>query len=392
MTATEQQPATRAVHVSPPPVDARPISVPIYQAANFAFDDPDALAESMERPDGAFVYSRYGNPTIRALENALADLEGGVAGIATASGMGAINTVLLSMLNAGDHIIVQRCLYGGTYASMRDLTTRFGIELTFLPGKDPAEVAAAVRPNTRLLYLETVANPMTDVIDLPAFLAAGRQAGLTTVVDNTFATPLLCRPIELGADVVLHSATKYLGGHSDVIGGIIVLARERHYRPTWHYATELGACADPFAAWLTIRGLQTLPLRIRQQCANARVLADRLAAHPAVASVRWPGRADHPDHEVATRHLADYGAIISFDLAGGREAGYALGKQVRLAQLAGSLGGVETTVMHPASTSHRQLDQEALAAAGIGAGTVRLSVGIEDAGDLWADLEQALAA
>ncbi|GAB3493387.1 trans-sulfuration enzyme family protein [Amycolatopsis cihanbeyliensis] len=390
-TTVEQHPATRAVHVSAPrPEHSQPLSVPIYQAANFAFEDPDALADSMERPDGPFVYSRYGNPTIRALERAVADLEGGVAAIATASGMGAINSVLLATLNAGDHVIAQDCLYGGTYASLRDLAARFGVEVTFVPGDDPAEVAAAVRPNSRMLYLETIANPVTKVVDLPAFLAAGERAGLMTIVDNTFATPLLCQPIRLGADAVVHSATKYLGGHSDVIGGIVVLAEEQRYRHTWHHAMELGACADPFAAWLTIRGLHTLPLRIREQCANARVLADRLAGHPAVESVRWPGRIDHPDHQVAARHLADYGAIVAFELAGGREAGHALGKRVRLAKLAGSLGGVETTLLHPASTSHRQLDPEALRAAGIGEGTVRLSVGVEHVEDLWADLARAL--
>jgi methionine-gamma-lyase len=298
--------------------------------------------------------------------------------------------VLLSTLRAGDHVIAQNCLYGGTYATFGDLTARFGIEVTYVPGHDPAEVAAAVRPNTRMLYLETIANPVTQVVDLPAYLAAGRAAGLLTVVDNTFATPLLCRPIEHGADVVLHSATKYLGGHSDVTGGILVFADDERYRTVWHHTMELGATPDPFAAWLTIRGIQTLPLRIRQHCANAAVLADRLATHPAVASVRWPGHPSHPDHAVARQHLSDFGGVLAFDLAGGREAGHAFTKGVRLAKLAVSLGGVETTLLHPASSSHRQLDAEALQAAGIGEGTVRLSVGIEHVEDLWDDLSQAL--
>ncbi|GLZ29201.1 L-methionine gamma-lyase [Lentzea sp. NBRC 105346] len=375
------------MHVSAPSLsNSRPISVPIYQASNFAFDDPDALAEALERPDGAFAYSRYANPTTRALENKLAELEGGVAAVATASGMGAINSVLLASLRAGDHVIAQQCLYGGTFATFKDLAERFGIEVTYVPGDDPAEVAAAVRPNTRLLYLETIANPLTTVIDLPAFLAAGKEKGLLTVVDNTFATPLLCRPIDHGADVVLHSATKFLGGHSDVTAGALVFADEQRYRQVWQHTMELGACIDPFAAWLLIRGIQTLPLRMRQHCANAAVIASRLAAHPAVAEVHWPG-----NHAVAQRLLPHgFGGVVSFDLAGGREAGHTLGKSVRLIKLAGSLGGVESTIMHPASTSHRQLDADALRAAGIGEGTVRLSVGIEDVEDIWADLTQAL--
>ncbi|MDI5979801.1 trans-sulfuration enzyme family protein [Amycolatopsis magusensis] len=388
---TDRKPATRAVHVTAPPLtDSRPLSVPIYQASTFAFDDPDALATALGAPDQGFTYSRYRNPTTQALEETLADLEGGVAAAATASGMGAISSILLGELGSGDHVIAQNCLYGGTYAILRDLSARFGVEVTYVPGDDPAEVAAARRPNTRLLYLETIANPVTKVGDLPAFLAAGKAAGLVTVVDNTFASPILCRPIEHGADVVLHSATKYLGGHSDVTGGVLVFAEEERYRRAWQHTMELGAAADPFAAWLIIRGIQTLPLRMERHCANAGLLADRLAGHPAVASVRWPGRADHPDHEVASRFLAGYGGMLAFDLRGGREAGRRFAKGVRLAKLAASLGGVETTLMHPASTSHRQFDAEALRAAGIGEGTIRVSVGIEDADDLWADLAQAL--
>jgi methionine-gamma-lyase len=389
---TTQQPATIAVHVTAPDLPhSRSISVPIYQASNFAFDDPDALADALERPDGEFVYSRYANPTIRALETTVATLEGGAAAVATASGMGAINSVLLSLVQSGDHVIAQRCVYGGTFATLADLAARFGVEVTYVSGRDPAEVTAALRPNSKLLYLETIANPMTQVADIPAFTAVAKQAGLLTVVDNTFASPILCRPIEHGADVVLHSATKYLGGHSDVTGGILVFADAALFRKVWYHAMEIGASADPFAAWLTIRGIQTLPLRMREHSANAGQLADRLAGHPAISAVYWPGRADHPDHEVAKRLLDGSGGMVAFDLAGGREAGFTLGKRVRLVKLAASLGGVQSNLMHPASTSHRQLDAEQLRAAGIGEGTVRLSVGIEDVEDLWRDLDQALS-
>ncbi|WP_441249377.1 trans-sulfuration enzyme family protein [Kitasatospora sp. McL0602] len=384
-------PQTRAVHPAVPPLEGgRPLSPPLYQTSGFAFDSADAIAEAMAGPEGAYVYTRRANPTTRALETAIADLEGGAAAIATGSGMGAISSVLLSLLRPGDHVIAQRCLYGGTYAILTDLAERFGIEVTYIAAEDPAEVTAALRPRSRLLYLETIANPMTQVSDLPALFAAGRAAGLLGVVDNSLASPLLCRPIEHGADIVVHSTTKYLGGHSDVIGGAVVFADPELHRSVWARAVELGSTADPFAAWLTLRGMQTLPLRMRQHCANAAHLAGRLAAHPAVAAVHWPGLAGHPTHETATRVLDGYGGVLAFDLAGGREAGRRFVEGVRLASLALSLGGVETLVTHPASTSHREYGEAELAAAGIAAGTVRVAVGVEHPEDLWADFEQAL--
>ncbi|HET6499306.1 MAG TPA: aminotransferase class I/II-fold pyridoxal phosphate-dependent enzyme [Amycolatopsis sp.] len=392
-TVAHRHPATRAVHVTvSAPTRSSAVSLPIYQTSNFSFDDPDALAEALQVPDSDYVYSRYANPTVRTLENTVADLEGGVAAVATASGTGACNAALLATLRSGDHVIAQSCVYGGTYASLGNLSERFGIDVTYIPGDDPGQVAAAVRPNTRLLYLETIANPVTQVVDLPAFLAAGKRSGLVTVVDNTFATPLLCRPLEHGADIVLHSATKYLGGHSDVTGGVLVFADYELYRTVWEYTTELGSSPDPFAAWLTVRGIQTLPLRIRRHCANAEFLAERLAAHPAVSAVHWPGLADHPDHDAARRHLDGYGGVLAFELAAGREAGHLFTKRVQLARLAVSLGGVETTLLHPASSTHRQLDDAALAAAGIADGMIRVSVGIEEPDDLWSDFVQALPA
>lgn len=388
----DQHPATRVVHHHTPSLPtSHPISVPIYQASNFAFDDPDALADALNSPDHGFAYSRYGNPTTRALEKTVAALEGGAAAVATASGMGAICSALMGVLKTGDHVIAHSCLYGGTYAALNYLRDHFGVEVTYIAGADPAEVAAAARPSTKLLYLETITNPVTRVVDLPAFLAAGKDAGLLTVVDNTFATPLLCRPVEHGADVVLHSITKYLGGHSDVTAGILVFADDQRYRHGWHHTMEMGAAIDPFAAWLTLRGIQTLALRMRQHCANAARVAELLAAHPAVAAVHYPGLPTHPDHEVAKRVLTGFGGVVSFDLVGGRDAGHAFTKGLRLVKLAASLGGVESMALHPASTSHRQLDADALRAAGIAEGTIRLSVGIEQVEDIWADLSQALA-
>ncbi|MEV4115493.1 aminotransferase class I/II-fold pyridoxal phosphate-dependent enzyme [Nonomuraea sp. NPDC049695] len=386
------RPETRAVHVPQPSIEgSRPITMPIYQTSGFSFDDPAVMADAMGRADGPFVYARYTNPTVRSLELAVADLEGGTAAIATGSGMGAINTVLLGLLKPGDHLIAQASLYGGTAAMINDLVGRFGITVSYVPENDPAALRAAVRPETRLVYLETISNPMTLVADLPGMCAAARELGILSVVDNTFATPLLSRPIEHGADIVVHSTTKYLSGHTDVVGGIAVFASDSLYEKVWHFAIELGASADPFAAWLSLRGLQTLGLRMERHCSNARFLATRLASHPAVTAVHWPGLSSHPSYELAGKLLSDFGGVLSFDLAGGRAAGEKFMSSVRLALLAPSLGGVETLVLHPATTSHRALSAEELVRSGIGEGTVRIAVGIEHPEDLWADISQALA-
>ncbi|TDC81255.1 aminotransferase class I/II-fold pyridoxal phosphate-dependent enzyme [Actinomadura sp. 7K507] len=383
---------TRAVH--PPvisPAGSRPLGMPIYQGHLFSFETAGELAAAFQGPDEAFMYARLGNPTVRSLERAVAELEGGAGALATGSGMGAVNAVLMGLLRSGDHVIAQTALYGGTYALFQDLAERWGVEVTFIPGDDPAEVREALRPETRLVYLETVANPTTHVTDIPAFSAAVSGTDVLTVVDNTFA-PLLCKPIDHGADIVIHSTTKYLSGHGDVIGGIAVFADPALHQRVWSHAVELGSVADPFAAWLTVRGLATVPMRVARQSESALDLAGRLAAHPSVTRVHYPGLVDHPQHEVARRLLPDgSGGVLAFELAGGRDAGSAFSEAVQLIGLGPSLGAVVSLVMHPASTSHRQMDAASLAAAGIGEGTVRLSVGLEHPDDLWTDIEQALA-
>jgi cystathionine beta-lyase/cystathionine gamma-synthase len=388
---TGQHPQTRAVHPAVvTPAGSRPLGVPIYQGHLFAFDAADDLAAAFKGPDEAFFYARMGNPTVRSLERALTELEGGTGALITSSGMGAVNAVLMGLLRSGDHVIAQSALYGGTYALLQDLAARWGVEVTFIPGDDPAEVRDALRPTTRLLYLETVANPTTHVTDLPAFTEAVRGRDVLTVVDNTFV-PLLCRPIEHGADIVVHSTTKYIGGHGDIIGGAAVFADSSVHQRVWDHATELGATADPFAAWLTVRGLATMPMRVARQSASALDIAGRLAAHPSVTRVHYPGLDGHPQHEVARRLLPDgAGGVLAFELTGGREAGRVFSEAVGLISLGPSLGAVASLVMHPASTSHRQMDAATLAAAGIGEGTVRLSIGLEHPEDLWADIDQAL--
>lgn len=383
---------TRAVHAPVvEPSAGKPLVTPLYQNHLFAYTDADELSAVLSGPQDAFLYGRYGNPTSRSLEEAMAGLEGGAAALATSSGTSAINTVLMALLSTGDHVIAQRSIYGGTYVLLQDLAERWGITVTYVSGTDPEEIRSALGPRTRLLLLETIANPTTQVGDLPALIAAVRDAGVAVMVDNTF-TPVTCRPLEHGADIVVHSATKFLGGHSDVLGGVAVFATRSLYQTVWKQAVVVGSTLDPHSAWLTLRGLATLPLRFARQSANALELARRLAGHPAVTAVHYPGLPGHPQHELATRLFhGGFGAIVCLELAGGREAGRAFIEAVRVAVLAVSLGDVKTLVMHPPSTSHKKLSPDELAAAGISEGLVRIAVGVEHPDDLWTDLEQALA-
>jgi cystathionine beta-lyase/cystathionine gamma-synthase len=376
---------TRTVR-STAPLAGQPLVVPLYQTANFVFDEPAAVGDAMGDPDN-FVYSGYSNPTARALENAVSDLEGGVAAFTTGSGTGAVNAVFHSLLRHGDHVIAQRALYGGTVSVLTNLADRWGVEVTYVDGVDPDELRAAIRPTTRVLHLETIANPIGHGPDLPALAAVARAAGVVTTVDNTFATPLLCRPIEHGADVVIHSATKYLGGHHDVVGGIAVFADREPYLAAWRHAVRLGVIVDPFAAWLVLRGLKTLHLRVERQCSNAWYLAERLEAHPNALAVHYPGLASHPSHERATRLLSAYGGTVAVDVPDA----LAFMRRLKLVLNAPSLGGTDTIVMHPATTSHRDLSPERMLAAGIGPNQVRIAVGVEHPEDLWADVSQALA-
>ncbi|TQN28323.1 methionine-gamma-lyase [Haloactinospora alba] len=388
------QPESRTVHTPASEVHgSRPVGVPIHQNHTFTFDSAEDMAAAFTGPDGAYLYARFGNPTTSALETAVADLEGGAAALASASGMGAITSTVGALVGTGDHVVAQNCLYGGTLAFLADLERRWGVEVTRVSGEDPDEVRAALRPNTRVMVLETITNPTVRVVDLSALLGIAREAGVTSVVDNTFATPMLCRPLEHGADVVIHSATKYLGGHSDAMGGVAVFADSRTHGAVREHSVESGATLDPFAAWLTIRGMQTLALRVRAQCANAQALAERLSARPEVAAVHYPGLDTHPSRETARRVLpGGCGGVLAFELAGGKVAGEAFAGALRLCVLAPSLGDVKTLVMHPASTSHRQLGSEELAEAGITPGLIRISVGIEQLDDLWGDIERALEA
>ncbi|MGH3899228.1 MAG: trans-sulfuration enzyme family protein [Pseudonocardiaceae bacterium] len=369
----------------------------MVRSSAFAFDSAHDFAEVLGGRVPGFSYSRIDNPTATAFAAAVAALEApgadDVGAEPFASGMAAISATLLGHLAAGDEVIAPADCYGGTWALLTRWLPRWGMHPVLVDITDVAAVRAAVTPRTRMIYAETIANPTLSVPDLPALAQLAHQAGARIVVDSTFATPVICRPLEHGADLVLHSATKFLGGHADATGGVVAGRRE-HLEPVREARVDLGGCLAPDEAFLLHRGLATLQLRVGRQSATAVELADKLAGHPAVQRVRYPGLSSHPQHGIACWLFRDgmFGSLITMDIHGGRQAGMAFCDALRTVLIASSLGSVHSKVSHAASTTHRQLDDTALAAAGIAPGQVRLSVGVEDSGALLADLLQALDA
>lgn len=383
---------TRATHGAEEVIRERPVAPPLYQTATFAFDDLDAF-ESIGRSkiSGGYLYSRWANPTTEALARTIASLEGAEATACFASGMAAIHTTLTALASTGEHIVAARQLYGGTHSLMTTRLPRAGITTTTVDVADHSAIEAAFTPATRVLYAETIGNPTLPVADLDALARIAHARDAALVVDATFTPPCMLRPLEHGADLVLHSATKYLGGHSDVTAGVVSGDAER-IAAIRMLQIDMGAMLAPFEAWLCARGLQTLVLRVDRICDNAMALAVALHEHPAVERVHYPGLPEHPQHDLAKRLLGErFGGMLTFDVAGGLTAGRRFLERVRIAAPAASLGGTKTLVVHPASITHTQLSPEQRAAAGIGDGTIRLSVGIEDIGDLIDDLTQALA-
>jgi cystathionine beta-lyase/cystathionine gamma-synthase len=390
---------TRAVHTPAPPVpEQEPMGLPVYRTAAWAFETADEYRDLLNDSRAGYSYSRTDNPTADAFAQGVAALEGvnvdgPVAGQPFASGMAAVSTTLMALTGAGTHVVCAREVYGGTYGLLTDLLARFGVTTTFVDMTDLDGVRAAIRPESTVLWGETLANPTMTVVDLPGLAAIAQTAGLTFVVDSTFASPAVCRPLEYGVDVVVHSATKYIGGHSDVTGGVAVGAPELIGRIR-RDRNELGGSLSPDDAFLLHRGLATLPLRVARHCATALAVASALAEHPAIVRVDYPGLPGHRDHGLAVKLFDDgrFGAVVTVTPRGGAAAGLALCDRLRLMRIATSLGGTHTKVSHVASTTHRQLGPEALAAAGIDPGAVRISVGLEDADDLVADVVQALSA
>jgi len=375
-----------------PQVHQAPSATPIYQASAFSTESADELGAILTGQTPGYAYSRIDNPTTAVMASAVAELEGAESGLAFASGMSAIHAALVSLLLAGQSIVVTRAVYGTT----RDLLVRIlgglGITTEFVDSTDLEAVEAAMaRTGSPALYVETISNPTIIVSDIAALAAVAHRHGAALVVDNTFASPYACRPIEHGADIVIHSATKYLAGHADVVAGVAVGSRERvdAMRPV---LVDAGGSLAPLAAFLVIRGLPTLALRMERHSATAGELAAWLAARSEVLSVHYPGLPGDPSHAVAKKQLDVFGGMFAFELAGGREAGRAFLDAMRIPERTASLGGVRTIVSHPPSTTHRQLDAAALAASGIAPGLLRVSTGLEDVEDLRADFEQALTA
>jgi methionine-gamma-lyase len=366
------------------------VVTPIYQTSTFAFRDAQQGANRFAGTEGGYIYTRIGNPTTDALEENVAQLENGFGATAMASGMGAISTVYLALLSSGDHMVSTDSVYGPSRGLMEKHMSRFGVESTYVDTSDLGNLRGAIRRNTKIVYVESPSNPAMAVTDLAAAAEIAHAAGALLVVDNTFASPHLQKPLDLGADVVLHSVTKFINGHADVVGGIVVAKTEALHKKIRAMLIILGANMDPHQSYLVSRGLKTLALRVERAEENARKVAPLLEAHPQVAWVRYIGLPSHPQHDLARRQMTGFGSMISFELKGGLEAGRILMNNVHLAGLAVSLGGVETLISHPASMTHASMARADRLAAGITDGLVRLSIGIEDLADILADLEQAL--
>jgi O-acetylhomoserine (thiol)-lyase len=400
-------------------------AVPIYQTTSYVFQDTDHAAALFNLERAGHLYSRISNPTTAVLEERIAALEGGVGAVCTASGQAALHLAIITLMDAGSHIVSSQSIYGGSHNLFMHTLPRFGIETSFVDPRDPQAFAKAIRPNTRVLFAETLGNPGLEVLDIPAVSQVAHDAGLPLMIDNTFATPYLCRPLDFGADLVHHSITKFMGGHGIAIGGVIVDGGKFDWQasglfPTltepyagYHgitYADEFGpqafvmrarteglrdfgACISPTNAFHILQGVETLPVRMARHVENARKVVAYLDAHEAVEWVAYPELPGHPDHELAKKILpSGCGAIFSFELKGGREAGRRFIEGLRLFSHLANVGDAKSLVIHPGSTTHQQMDDEALAAAGVTEGLVRLSVGLEDSDDLLEDLGRALKA
>lgn len=381
---------TKAIHAGQAPDEFGSATPAIYQTSTFVFDSAAQGAARFKGEDDGYIYTRLGNPTNRMLEDNIAAMEGGVGALACSSGMAATNTLMFALMSSGSHIVMGDALYGPSRTVVENHWSRFGVEASFVDCGDLKSVEAAMRPQTKLVFLETPANPTLAISDIKGCSEIAHEHGVLLCVDNTFMSPILQRPIELGADIVMHSVTKFLNGHTDVVGGILVFKDEalfKQVRPVWF---NLGGTMDPHQSWLVLRGTKTLRLRVLSAQANALSIARFLSGHKAVGRVDFPGLDKHPRKELHDSQASGPGSLISFELKDGLKAGAKLMDGLGLMKLAVSLGGVETLIQHPASMTHASMASEAREAAGISDGLVRLSVGCEEVNDLLEDLEQAL--
>jgi methionine-gamma-lyase len=365
------------------------VVTPIYQTSTFAFDNAQNGADRFAKKAEGYIYTRIGNPTVAALEKCMAELEEGAGGVATSSGMGAVMTAYFALLKQGDHVVSTASVYGPSRLLMERHFSRFGVASTYVDTSDTANITKALRPETKLIYIETPSNPMMQITDIQATAGIAHSHGALLVVDSTFASPCLQKPLLMGADVVLHSVTKYINGHADLVGGILVAGTAEVYARLREAMVTMGCNMDPHQAFLVHRGLKTLSLRVERAQQNAQAVAKWLAGRPEVAWVRYIGLPSHPQFELAQKQMRGPGSVISFEMKGGLEAGRQLMDRVHLAALAVSLGGVETLIEHPASMTHAGISRADRETIGITDGLVRLAVGIEDAEDQIADLRQA---
>jgi methionine-gamma-lyase len=384
-------PATQAVHAGIDEYEHGAVVPPIYQTSTFKFKDADHGARLFKGEEEGYIYTRMRNPTIEAMENSVAILEGGARALGCASGMAATHTILAALLSQGDHVVCSESVYGATATLLSTLMTKLNISTTFVDSSDSGAVAAAMTEKTRLVFIETPGNPTLVLSDIAAIAGIAHAGGALLAVDNTFCSPILQQPFSLGADIVMHSMTKFLNGHADVVAGIVVVKDEALY-PSFRKTLNLtGGVIDPFNSFLVHRGIKTLPLRMQKHNENAQVIAEFLESHPKVKWVRFPGLKSFPQYELAQQQMKGPGGMISFELEGGFAAGKTMMNNVHLCVLAVSLGGVETLIQHPASMTHATMTQDQRLQAKITEGLVRLSVGIEYADDIIHDLEDALA-
>jgi len=381
---------TKCVHAGIKEYEYGPVVPPIYQTSTFKFKSASHGAALFAGEEKGYIYTRMGNPTIEAMEDSVAALEGGHKALGCGSGMAAVHTVFASLTQAGDHVVCSHAVYGPTTTLLTSVMKRYGVETTFVDASNIGEVREAVRANTRVIFIESPGNPTLSIADIEAIAAIAHENGASLVVDNTFMSPALQKPFEFGADVILHSMTKFLNGHADVIGGVIVVKDEETYRHFRKILNQIGGVIDPFNSFLVHRGIKTLALRMERHCESAAKIAQYLEGHPAVKVVMFPGLPSHPHYALAQKQQKGPGGLISCELKGGFRAGQEMMNSVKLFQLAVSLGGVESLIQHPASMTHASMGKEARAEAGISEGLVRFSVGIENVDDLIGDLEKSL--
>ena len=385
-------PRTALVHAGARRSQYNELSEAIFLTQGFVYDSAEqAEARFLQSGPDEFIYARYGNPTVAMFEDRIAALEGAEAAFATASGMAAVSGALMAMLRTGDRVVSSRALFGSCLYVLEEVLTRFGVRVDFVDGTDLGQWRAAIRPETRLVFLESVSNPTLEVIDLPAVAEIAHAAGATVVVDNVFATPVLSRALNHGADVVVYSATKHMDGQGRALGGVILGSRSFVRKTVEPYMKHTGGAMSPFTAWLMLKGLETMDLRVRAQAATAQSLAEALEGHPRLVRVLYPGLASHPDHTVAARWMEGYGTVFAVD-TGSQEAAFRMLNALRIVKISNNLGDAKSIATHPATTTHQRLAPETRAALGIGPGLVRLSCGLEDPRDLLADLTRALAA